>query len=174
MVLAAFALLAIGAVLAACSARPDRTVSVPGPGDVAPLVRVVETSRPLECVPYARSQSRIDLKGDAWTWWNAAEGRYDRGNTPEPGAVLVLKRQGGMRGHLAVVTGVGGNRVVVANHANWLNEGRIFENTPIMDVSEAGDWSAVRVWYPPGRTWGKRVYAAHGFIYGGRQRAQLR
>jgi hypothetical protein len=69
-------------------------------------------------------------------------------------------------GHLAVVTKIAGERVILANHANWLNRGRVFENTPILDVSRKGDWTAVRVWYPPARNWGRTVYAAYGFIYG--------
>jgi hypothetical protein len=33
-----------------------------------------------------------------------------------------------------------------------------------MDVSEAGDWSEVRVWHVPGRHWGGRTYTVQGFI----------
>lgn len=33
-----------------------------------------------------------------------------------------------------------------------------------MDVSEAGDWSEVRVWNVPGRHWGGRTYRVQGFI----------
>ena len=32
----------------------------------------------LSCVPYARARSGIALRGDAWQWWEAAEGRYAR------------------------------------------------------------------------------------------------
>jgi hypothetical protein len=35
---------------------------------------------------------------------------------------------------------------------------------PVMDVSEAGDWSEVRVWNVPGRHWGGRTYRVQGFI----------
>src|SRR3546814_4903349 len=63
------------------------------------------------------------------SWWDAAKGNYDRGNFPEPGAVLVLRRQGNSRGHLAVVSKIVSDRIILANHANWLNHGRVFENT---------------------------------------------
>lgn len=172
MLFAALLLSVAGSALAGCSSPPSGTAAGPAPpGDLAGQVRVVALSRPIECVPYARRHSGIDLRGDAWTWWDAAEGRYARGSTPRAGALLVLARQGKTRGHLALVTRVAGLRIVIANHANWLNEGRVFENTPIMDVSERGDWSAVRVWYPPGHTWGRRVYAVRGFIYPERRHA---
>ena len=84
---------------------------------------------------------RIELRGDAWRWWNAARGVYDRGHRPAAGAVLVLKRQRDSRGHLAVVRRIVNSRLILADHANWLNEGRIYRNTPIVDVSKKGDWS---------------------------------
>jgi hypothetical protein len=34
----------------------------------------------MECVPYARRVSGIELTGDAYLWWNEAAGRYERGN----------------------------------------------------------------------------------------------
>ncbi len=37
--------------------------------------------------------------------------------------------------------------------------------TPVQDVSANNDWSAVRVWYTPGKKYGVRTYLAHGFIY---------
>ncbi len=169
---------AAAALLAGCApvphqSHPSRAASGPAssvPSSALPAyaaeVRVVSGPGRMECVPYARQLSGIALRGDAWSWWDAARGAYERGRTPAPGAVLVLKRQGGSRGHLAVVTRVVDDRVVLAHHANWLNRGRVYENTPIRDVSRDGDWSAVRVWYPPGNTWGKSTYGAYGFIYG--------
>jgi hypothetical protein len=32
----------------------------------------------LQCVPYARAQSGIEIRGNAGTWWAQAEGRYAR------------------------------------------------------------------------------------------------
>ncbi len=68
------------------------------------------------------------------------------------------------RGHVAVVKEVVSPRMIIVDHANWLNHGEITRDVPIMDVSEAGDWSEVRVWYVPGRHWGGRTYNVQGFI----------
>ena len=127
--------------------------------------RLIETRRPLQCVPYARRLAGIQIRGDAGTWWHQAKGRYARNRTPKVGAILVIKSQGRSRGHLAVVTRILNRREIVVDHANWLNRGRIHKNTPIIDVSAAGDWSTVRVWYTPGKVYGARRYAAHGFIH---------
>jgi surface antigen len=35
----------------------------------------------------------------------------------------------------------------------------------VIDVSPAGDWSQVKVWYDPVRDLGKTVYPTYGFIY---------
>jgi hypothetical protein len=127
---------------------------------------LVKPSRSLQCVPYARELSGVKLRGDAWTWWNKAEGRYARGAAPRPGAVLVLsKSQRLRRGHLAVVAEVRSSREIVVHQANWLNGGWIHRYSPVRDVSQGNDWSEVRVWYTPGRVYGSRTYAASGFIY---------
>ena len=127
--------------------------------------RIVTPARRLQCVHYARRHSRIEIRGDAWTWWGKAEGQYQRGARPAVGSILVLKRKGASRGHLAVVTRVLGDREIVASHANWLNKGQIHVDTPIRDVSPGNDWSAVRVWYTPANVLGKSTYPAYGFIY---------
>ena len=97
-------------------------------------------------MPYARRESHIELSGDAWNWWDRAVGRYGRGATPQPGAVLVFKRYNGSPGHLAVVRHVVGPRHIVVDHADWLNDGNIHVATPVADVSPNGDWSQLRVW----------------------------
>jgi len=135
--------------------------------DPAITPRIVRASRKLQCVPYARRHVDIALRGEAWTWWNAARGRYDRGRQPQTGSLLVLKQRGNSRGHLAVVTRIVGPREIIVNHANWLNRGRIHLGTPVRDVSAGNDWSAVRVWYTPGKTWGRSIRPAYGFIYPG-------
>lgn len=135
--------------------------------DSMPL-KAPSISRPrggLQCVPYARDLSNIQIRGDAWTWWASAKGRYRRGHKPAQRAVLVFKRRGNSRGHLAVVTHIVDDRVIIASHANWLNRGRIHHNTPIRDVSPNNDWSSVQVWYIPGRHYGTRRYRTYGFIY---------
>ncbi|GAB4355577.1 MAG: hypothetical protein Kow00114_05980 [Kiloniellaceae bacterium] len=127
---------------------------------------VIRASRPLQCVPYARELSGIALRGDAWTWWKKADGLYEKGKTPRPGAVLVLSKTRRLTlGHLAVVAEVLDSRNIVVHQANWLNGGRIHRYTPVRDVSEKNDWSAVRVWYTPGNQMGSRAYPAYGFIY---------
>src|SRR3546814_4657404 len=92
--------------------------------------RIVSAGQPLQCVEYARSLTNIALRGDAWTWWGQAEGRYARGHVPRAGSVLVLGPKGASAGHVAVVTRVVSDRMIVASHANWLNRGHIHENTP--------------------------------------------
>ena len=127
---------------------------------------VMRASRPLQCVPYARQISGIALRGNAWTWWSKAEGRYQKGHKPQPGAVMVFSKTRRLRfGHLAVVVEVLDSRTVVVHQANWLNAGRIHRYTPVVDVSKNNDWSRVKVWYTPGHTMGSRSYAVSGFIY---------
>jgi hypothetical protein len=121
-------------------------------------------ARPLQCVPYARQASGIQIRGDAWTWWDQADGRYPRGWRPRAGSVMVLET-GRKRGHVAYVKEVRGPREIVVDHANWLNRGHIHENTPVRDVSRANDWSKVRVWYVPGDHLGGSAYEVVGFIY---------
>ena len=128
-------------------------------------VRIVVPPTPLQCVPYARKVSRVSIRGDAWTWWRSAKGRYRRGGTPSVGSVLVLKRTRRLRlGHLAVVKAIVNDRLIVVDQANWLNRGRIHLNIPVRDVSARNDWSAVRVWYAPEGNYGNRTYPVQGFI----------
>jgi hypothetical protein len=128
--------------------------------------RVVEGAGHLECVPFARSASGIEIYGDASTWWAQAEGRYPRSSTPAPGSVLVLRGYSDPgRGHVAVVSAIVSERVIRIDQANWLNQGEITLGVPVMDVSENNDWSAVRVWHIPSNDWGARVYQADGFIH---------
>jgi hypothetical protein len=158
---------------AEATARPataTRQVAPPPPNPALTLAalaeqaRIVDGDTALQCVAYARAVSGIALYGDAGTWWRAAAGRYERSRRPEPGAVLVFRPTRTSVGHLAVVTRVIDARLVVASHANWLNNGRIHEDTPIEDVSAVGDWSAVRVWHTPSASWGRTRYAVAGFV----------
>ena len=136
------------------------------PTPARPRPAIVRGKRPLQCVPYARELSKIALRGNAWTWWKKAEGRYERGSAPRPGAVLVLSKTRRLRyGHLAVVAEVRSSREIIVHQANWLNRGRIHRYTPVRDVSKNNDWSVVRVWYTPGRQMGSGHYPAYGFIY---------
>src|SRR3990172_347826 len=94
---------------ATASGQQTATLSRAGIPDTSafarPSTRIVTPARPLQCVPYARQASGIDIRGDAWTWWRSAKGIYRQGQRPAVGAVLVLKRTARLRGgHLAVVT----------------------------------------------------------------------
>src|SRR5882757_870811 len=72
-----------------------------------------------QCVPYARQMSGVQIFGDAWTWWDQATGRYAQGFRPRRGAVLVFKPSGVMKsGHVAVVSKVVSNRIIMVTHAN--------------------------------------------------------
>jgi surface antigen len=137
------------------------------PPDAAyePTARVANGRANLQCVPFARRESGVEIYGNANTWWEQATDRYETALAPEEGAVLVLHGYANAnRGHVAVVREVVSPRLIVVDHANWLNGGEITRDVPVMDVSEAGDWSEVRVWHVPGRHWGGRVYDVQGFI----------
>jgi len=170
----------VGAVLllgglSACASYPEPPVYTPaGPAmaggsdavdpDAPP--RLADGLAPMECVPYARQASGIQIFGDASTWWDQAAGRYPRSSLPAPGAVLVMRGYNDpTRGHVAVVTAVVSTRVIRVDQANWLNHGEISLSVPVMDVSPNNDWSQVRVWYIPTQDWGARVYQAQGFIH---------
>jgi surface antigen len=122
------------------------------------------TATPLTCVPYARATTGIALSGDAYQWWDEAAGRYPRAHTPVPGAILVFKPHGSMTaGHLAVVTTLTSPRQIEVTQSNWLPH-RIEHGQPVIDVSEANDWTEVRVWYEPTHAMGSTVYPTYGFI----------
>jgi hypothetical protein len=130
-----------------------------------PTARITNGRAHLQCVPFARRESGVEIYGNASTWWRQAQGAYETTSTPEEGAVLVLHGYANAnRGHVAVVREVVSPRMIIVDHANWLNDGEITRDVPVMDVSEAGDWSQVKVWYVPGRHWGGRTYNVQGFI----------
>jgi surface antigen len=120
----------------------------------------------LQCVPFARDASGIELRGNANTWWHQAEGKYARGSTPREGAVLAFPGHGRMwAGHVAMVSKVVGDREILLTHANWSHRGGIERNVRAVDVSDAGDWSKVRVWFAPTGDLGLTSYPTQGFIY---------
>jgi len=122
----------------------------------------------LQCVPYARAQSGIAIRGNAGTWWHQAAGLYRRGNEPEVGAVLAFQPSRAMPiGHVAVVAAVVDSRHILLNHANWSGHGQIERAALAEDTSANGDWSQVRVWYAPQHSLGIRTNATFGFIYPG-------
>lgn len=136
-----------------------------GDGDLATGGRIERPATPLECAPYARARSGIPIYGDAYTWWDQAAGHYLRSTGPKRGAVLVLDRYAGpTRAHLAVVRTVSSSRRIRVDHANWLDDGAIYLNDPVMDVSPDNDWSVVRVFNLSTGAWGGRIYPVRGFI----------
>jgi hypothetical protein len=156
-----FVALAGLAALAGCAGPATRAVRprVPSPEDDGPDI---------SCVPYARARSGIEIRGDAWQWWDAAAGRYQRARQPHAGSVLVLARTRRLpSGHVAVVSRVVSSREIRVDHANWASgsaKGRVARDQPVVDVSPRNDWSEVRVWYPRIQDFGGSVFAAHGFI----------
>ena len=124
-----------------------------------------------QCVPFARAASGIQLYGDAWTWWDQADGRYARGHKPRPGAVIVFPRSARLPlGHVAVVSRVVEKRVVMLTHANWSRvhgeRGHAEQDVTLFDVSPDNDWSEVRVWFRDNDGLGGTTYPVAGFIYG--------
>jgi surface antigen len=124
----------------------------------------------LQCVPYAREVSGIKIFGDAHTWWDQAAGRYARGTRPKPGAVMSFRPFGNMRlGHVAAVSRVIDSRTVLLRHANWSliggRRGQIEDDVRAVDVSQANDWSEVRVWFAPIQGLGTTHWPLNGFIY---------
>ena len=118
----------------------------------------------IECAPYAREASGIQLYGDAAAWWDEAAGRYPRSAQPQRGAVLVFRRSGRLPyGHVSVVRGVSSGREIIVTQANWVHH-RIARAEPVVDVSPGNDWSAVRVWWAPSGVLGTTVYPTFGFV----------
>lgn len=160
-------------LLAACAATKPELVSVSSSGlDPArtkmAFIEVQEKKakgQRVWCVPFARTMSGVEIRGNAGTWWSSAAGIYDRGHQPKVGAVMAFAstRKNPM-GHVAVVSRVVSPREILIDHANW-KRNQISVNMRVIDVSDANDWSAVKVESTPG-TMG-RVYPINGFIYPG-------
>ena len=124
-----------------------------------------------QCVPFARAASGIQIYGDAWTWWDQADGRYRRGDVPRPGAVIVFARSDRLPlGHVAVISRVIDDRVAMVTHANWSRQngerGHAEQDVTLTDVSPGNDWSEVRVWFRDNDGLGSSVYPVYGFVYG--------
>lgn len=118
----------------------------------------------LQCVPYAREVSHIELSGDAFLWWAEAAGRYERGYMPAVGSVLNFRSTGRMPlGHVAVVTAVLNQRTILVTQANWVR-GTITNDVTVEDISADNNWSDVRVEYGNGSEMGSS-YPTYGFIY---------
>ena len=126
----------------------------------------------IQCVPYARQLTSIQIYGDAHTWWGQADGRYQRGRQPQVGSVLAFRPHGNMRlGHVAAVSRIVDSRTLLVSHSNWSTingtRGHVENNVKVVDVSPRNDWSEVRVWYTPNNALGTTHWPTYGFIYSG-------
>lgn len=147
------------------ASAPPSAFAAPPIEVLAPSAEVLRSGPRLQCVPFVRRETGVEIYGDANTWWEQARGRYEREDDPEAGSVMVMRGyRTTARGHVAVVRAVISDRVIIVDHANWLNAGEITRDVPVRDVSEAGDWSEVQVWNIPTRQWGVRRYNVQGFI----------
>jgi surface antigen len=123
----------------------------------------------MECVAYAKSITQVNLRGDAWKWWDSASGEYSRGHVPHMGAIMVFDRTKHMRhGHVAVVVDLIGKREVLVDQANWAagkkNKGKVSTAVSVVDVSDKNDWSQVRVRWKDSPDYG-RDNPVRGFVY---------
>jgi len=131
---------------------------------IGPTASTAPDDVAVSCVLYARAVSGIDIRGDAFTWWDGAAGRYLRGQVPEAGAVLVLAKTDRLQlGHLAVVRQVIDARDILVDHSNWV-PGKIITGMQVQDVSPANDWTALRFFNQDYGVFGS-IYPADGFIY---------
>lgn len=136
---------------------------------IAPATAIAQAKN-LQCVPYARQLSGVQIYGNAHTWWKQAAGKYARGYRPQAGAVMAFKPHRNSRnGHVAYVAKVVDSRNVLLHHSNWSRingrRGQIERNVPARDVSPNNDWSEVRVWYHSIQDLGKTRWPLSGFIY---------
>jgi len=165
--LAAVALLALALEGCASSSDVMDYSEYPMPREHGEAKVAEDGHKPLQCVPYARDHSGVKIHGDAYTWWDQAAGKYQRSSQPSAGAVMVLNNYAGpARGHVAVVRTLVGAREIRVDHANWLDDGSIYVNDPVEDVSSENDWSLVRVYNLKTGAWGGKVYPVQGFIGG--------
>jgi len=150
--------------LSACASSPEQR-------SASDRVAVNQSAlpAPIQCVPFIREISGLPLRGDAWTWWDQAAGRYGRGPLPQQDAVLVLRATQQLpSGHVAMVRSLVGPREITVTHANWGNDDPtrrlVHDSMPVIDVSPGNDWSQLRFWNASAQAFG-RIYLAYGFIY---------
>ena len=143
---------------------------------VAGLMAPIKSSRAANCALYARAETGVALYGAAGGWWDEAAGRYERGQMPAVGAILVFKRTRQIpSGHVAVVARIISAHEILVDHANWYH-GTVSRGMSVIDTSPDHDWTIVAVINPPSGTHG-RDYPAYGFVYprpGPREIVQIR
>lgn len=118
----------------------------------------------LQCAPYARKITGVQLRGQAYSWWSQSQGQYPHTKKPKSGAILVFRKTSRLPyGHVSVVRKLKNSRTILVEHANWEAQ-RIDRKVPVIDVSSRNDWSLVRVWWAPTHKIGIRKYPTYGFI----------
>lgn len=118
----------------------------------------------LQCAPYARKITGVQLRGEAYSWWSQSRGKYPHAQKPKRGAILVFRKTSRLPyGHVSVVKKLKDSRTILVEHANWEAQ-KIDHKVPIIDVSSKNDWSLVRVWWAPTSKIGVRKYPTYGFI----------
>ena len=87
---------------------------------VSLVVLTPEPAKAWNCVQFIHQVSSLKISGDAWQWWNAALGHYNRGKSPAQEAVLVFDHTRSMvHGHVAMVASLINRRMIEIDHANW-------------------------------------------------------
>ena len=128
------------------------------------------------CALYARAETGVSLYGAAGGWWDEAAGRYQRGQSPSMGAILVFKRSGYTpSGHVAVVSGIVSSREILIDHANWYR-GTVSRGMSAIDTSPNNDWTSVAVRDLRSGSYGRHS-PTYGFVYpgaGARQAVEAR
>jgi hypothetical protein len=133
---------------------------------ISGLIVPSKPSGAANCALYARAETGVALFGSAGGWWDEADGRYQRGGTPEAGAILVFKRTSRIpSGHVAVVTKVVSANEILVDQANWYR-GRVNHGMSVFDTSPGRDWTSVAV-VDLGSGKPGRDYPTYGFIYPG-------
>ena len=130
----------------------------------AGVVASAKPSAAANCALYARGVTGVALFGAAGGWWAEAQGRYERGQVPAVGSILVFKRTHRIpSGHVAVVAGIVSAHEILVDHANWYH-GTVSRGMSVIDTSPAHDWTSVAVLHTPSGTHGAD-YPTYGFVY---------
>ncbi len=130
----------------------------------AGVVASAKPSAAANCALYARGVTGVALFGAAGGWWAQAQGRYERGQVPAVGSILVFKRTHRIpSGHVAVVSKIVSDNEILVDHANW-HHGTVSRGMPVIDTSSAHDWTSVAVLHRPSGTYGAD-YPTYGFVH---------
>src|SRR6266446_2194924 len=130
----------------------------------AGVVASAKPSAAANCVLYARGVTGVALFGAGGGWWAEAQGRYERGQVPAMGSILVFKRTHRIpSGHVAVVARIVSADEILVDHANWYH-GTISRGMSVIDTSPAHDWTSVAVLHTPSETHGAD-YPTYGFVH---------